>query len=56
MTNSEKTGRILTVIRARMASTPVAKSPQAANWAKLTGRFGPITPGRRKTNPKKRKL
>jgi hypothetical protein len=40
-TKDQKSGRILTVSSAAMASKPVAKSQYAANVAKAAGRFGP---------------
>ena len=56
MTSGQNSGRILAVRSASMASTPVTKSPYAANVAKPAGRLGPTTPGTMKTRPKKRKL
>src|SRR5258708_34684263 len=55
-TNNQKSGRIRAVSSASIARIPVAKSPYAANTAKLAGRWGLTTPGRMKTSPKKRKL
>jgi hypothetical protein len=54
MRQQNKAG-ILKVISAAMAKRPVAKSPHAANVAKVDGSV-PTTPGRMNTSPKKRKL